>query len=85
MDEEKPRASRSLATRIVCTLVGLLLMYALSSGPVTYLYWSAESTPAWVGVIYYPLFLAVHATHLDPLFRMYTTWWGDLGGSGKGG
>ena len=86
MDLAPPPSLRSrLLTRIVFTLVGLLLMYALSTGPVAYLYWGAESTPTWVDVVYYPLFLAIRTTHLDPLLRVYTTWWGELGGSGKGG
>lgn len=38
MDSEKPHSRGSLATRMACTLIGLLLLYPVSYGPFCYLY-----------------------------------------------
>ena len=79
MDEEKPRTLGSIATRIVCTLVGLLLLYALSSGPtIMVVALTRHGARTW-GNIYAPIGLVAEVTHTMPAAQAYVHWWDDLG------
>ena len=78
MDEEKPHSIGSIATRIGCTLVGLLLMYALSMGPVVYFVDKYAMLPPIVESFYKPLGWALHATSLGEPFQGYLNWWMSL-------
>ena len=79
MDSEKPHSLGSLATRMACTLVGLLLLYVASFGPYNYVCIRFNIKDTRVVMIYAPLMWLVHrsetvAVLLDP----YVTWFGDL-------
>ncbi len=78
MDSEKPRSLGSIATRIVCTLVGLLL-YVLSIGPANYLCLHDRRTKPVLLKIYAPLDWAVKdKPKITDLLNAYAQWWADL-------
>ncbi len=80
MDSEKPNSIGSIATRIACTLVGVLLLYALSIGPAIYfLAWSKTGRPL-LQEFYRPLWDASEKTPLFPALFAYWEWWAELKG-----
>ena len=81
MDSAKPPSLRSLLTRMVCTLLGLLLLYVLSIGPALYI---AVKFPksAWVfDKFYRPITWTIDANPpLQPLVVAYMEWWAKVVG-----
>ena len=78
MDQEKPTSPGSIATRIVCTLIGLLLLYVLSSGPAAYVWERSMNSRPLLEKIYAPLKWGHKQTPLlDPIY-IYDKWWADL-------
>ena len=78
MDSEKPHSIGSIATRIVCTLLVLLLLYVLSFGPACLIGDRFDSRPV-VGKLYRPIFRVIDDTPLhDPVWD-YIAWWIRLG------
>ena len=75
MDQEKPRTIGSIATRIVFTLVGLLILYVLGVGPAFYILNSSPRSIPLVVNAYYPLFSAVSNTPLEKPVYDYLDWW----------
>ena len=78
MDQEKPTSLGSIATRIVCTLIGLLLLYVLGSGPVSYLWEVSPRSRPLIVKLYTPMRLAIKDTPLIPPVGAYTEWWARL-------
>ena len=77
MDSEKPRSIGSIATRIGCTLIGLVLLYVLSYGPAIYV--DQGGHPDWYDSlfrkIYAPLNLVAHGTPLQRPLDAYINFW----------
>lgn len=64
---------------MVCTLLGLLLLYVLSIGPVSYYlkvrFWPFKS-PQWYQAFYTPLFWAVHNVPvIETVMSKYLDFW----------
>ena len=86
MDQEKPHSLRGLITRMVCTLLALLLvLYPLSVGPAYY-YIDAHYVPhtvkdyAIINKVYEPLFFVVRIIRpLSPPLHAYLGFWMRLG------
>ncbi len=78
MDSEKPRSLGSIATRIVCTLLGLLLLYVLGVGPAWYIAVRFPRSDPLFSRIYFPLLNAIDGTPLDQPLRSYAVWWDAL-------
>ena len=79
MDEEKPRSIRGIATRMVFTLVALLLLYPLSSGPTAMLtVLTRHGDRTWTKIYGLLAFVAA-VTHTMPVIEAYLGWWSDLG------
>ena len=79
MDSATPTSLRSLLTRIVCTLAGLLLLYVLSIGPANYLCLHDRRTKPVLLKIYAPLDWAVKdKPKITDLLNAYAQWWADL-------
>ncbi len=79
MDSEKPHTIGSIATRIVFTVIGLLLLYVLSIGPAWYLGVHFHRTNLFLKP-YLPLHWATDGTPLRPAFNAYIDWWNNLPG-----
>ena len=78
MDEEKPHSISSIATRIVCMLLGVLVLYPLSFGPAAYLWTQQPSMYPAMMDFYHPLLMATYNTRFhDPLYG-YMWWWEKL-------
>ena len=78
MDSEKPHSIGSIATRIVCTLAGLLLMYVLSYGPAVFI-WRIYPDTYLKGVrLYSPSLTALDGTWPQKVWSSYGDWWWDL-------
>ena len=75
MDSEKPHSLRSLLTRIVGTLIGVLPLYVLSAGPATYAGEKYPRTKPVVTVFIRPVHWAVNDTALERSFYLYEAWW----------
>ena len=72
MDEEKPHSLRSLLTRIVCTLIGLLLLCVLSVGPAGYISQRYPSTYPAINRLFNPILSVIYKTPLhDPLLEYF--------------
>ena len=75
MNSEKPSSIGGIATRIVGTLVGLLIGYGLSVGPALVIFdQSPQATKARVNKFYAPV-ERLHDTPFGPALRMYENWW----------
>lgn len=60
---------------MVCTLVGLLLLYVLSSGPAAYLATRSDILIPLFEKLYLPLIVASERASLHPLLERYVNWW----------
>ena len=80
MDEEKPRALGSIATRIVCTLIGLLLVYVLSSGPAAAVDYKFPRSRPLIEKLYGPLWVIASQTPLKYALGPYVEFWMTLAG-----
>ena len=78
MDSEKPPSLRSLITRMACTLIGLLLLYVLSIGPVACVSNRFEFYQQQVGPFYTPLIGVAQYIGLMPALEAYVNWWQGL-------
>ena len=78
MDSAKPHSLGSLATRLACTLGGLLLLYVLGSGPSFYLSERWPQTLPVVARLYGPLSAVILPTPLEDPYQAYIGWWGRL-------
>ena len=80
MDSAKPSFLGSLITRIACTVIGLLVLYAASVGPYCYLYERIGVVGHGIDSVYVPLhWLAECSTTTNDLLRHYENWFDDLG------
>jgi hypothetical protein len=80
LDAEKPTSLHGLATRIVCTLVGLVLLYVLGYGHAIYAFvrFRGEKSRALID-LYEPLKWTMERSPLrDPVFE-YAICWETLG------
>ncbi len=77
MDSEKPHSIGSIATRIVCTLVGFLVLYLLTYPLASYLV-ASSSVPMRISdlivLLYQPLLDATNDTPLALPIGRYTEW-----------
>ena len=80
MDPEKPHSLGSLATRMACTLIGLLLLYVLSAGPAFYVDYKYPRSRAFIERLYDPLERVLKPTPLVAPFAYYVFWWMRLAG-----
>ncbi len=78
MDSEKPPSLRSLLTRMVCTLVALVVLYVLSSGPSGYVWERSMNSRPLLEKFYAPLKWAHQQTPLLDPISVYQKWWADL-------
>ena len=78
MDSEKPPSLRSLLTRMVCTLVALVVLYVLSSGPSGYVWERSMNSRPLLEKFYAPLKWAHQQTPLLDPVSIYVRWWADL-------
>ena len=84
MDSEKPHTIGSIATRIVCTIIGLVLLYVLSIGPARYVWERSVRSHRMIEKLYAPLDWALANTPLYPPLRAYSDWWALLAGPPSG-
>ena len=80
MDSAKPHSLGSLATRIACTLIGLVLLYVLSVGPASYVDYKCPRSHAFIESLYEPLVSAIKPTPLVVPLAYYVQWWMRLAG-----
>ena len=81
MDQEKPHSIGSIATRIVCSLVSMLLLYVLSYGPASFIWRIYPNTYLpWVN-LYSPSLTALSGTWLGNVWSDYGGWWWHLADS----
>jgi hypothetical protein len=92
MDSEAPASPlRRIATRAAATLLALLVLYALSSGPIqayrTYSFfqasisggsWPGPNHLSWLKKIYGPLESTISGTPLKAPYDAYLEWWLNL-------
>ena len=78
MDSEKPYSLRSVLTRIVCTLLGVLLLYVVGYGPANYVYQRFPNSRNLITAIYDPLEAATDKTPLERPLNQYMGWWLDI-------
>jgi hypothetical protein len=71
---DQPNSNRRI---IVIVLVLLPVLYVLSMGPVSRLYWksSSQGTKHFIEWIYYPLHLIPQDSSLWVPIRRYCDWW----------
>ena len=81
MDSAKPHSLGSLATRMACTLIGLLLLYVLSYGPAVFI-WRIYPDTYLTGVkLYSPCLTALGYTWPARVWSSYGDCWWDLASS----
>lgn len=73
MDEEKPRSLGSIATRMVCTIFALLLLYLISAGPICYFQGRYADEVPLLGLYLVPAEWMAKNTALQPLLHPYMT------------
>jgi hypothetical protein len=90
MPPEHSSPLRAILVRAVFTLVGLLVLYPLTIGPVDYYLGyqfmrdggrnssTGPINPGWYDTLYQPLNDAAEAMSFDA-FYYYRIWWGDRG------
>ena len=75
MDSAKPRSLGSLATRLACTLIGLLLLYVLSLGMSYYIAMRYPSLWPLQMKIFGPSEGFINNTPLAGALEAYVEWW----------
>ena len=75
MDSEKPHSLGSLATRMACTFVGLLLLYVLSYGPAFYVFERYPQSRPMIDTAYKQLGIVMRRSPLDQPYQAYLEWW----------
>ena len=75
MDPEKPHSLGSLATRMACTLIGLLLLYVLSLGMSYYIAMRYPRLWPLQMKIFGPSERFLQATPLVDALEAYVKWW----------
>lgn len=82
MDAENPTSLRQFLVRVAATLLALVVLYPLSSGPAIYVQ-AKLSTPSTASDTFYkPLFRALQNTPLENPFYVYLDWWMERAGFG---
>jgi len=81
MDLEKPLSLGSIATRVISTLVGVLLLYILSVGPACYIAAKTGRGGPLIETLYTPLVWAVQRTPLIDPMTAYVEFWLRLAGT----
>ncbi len=80
MNSEKPHSLGSLATRIVCTLIGVLLLYLLGYGPAYYIGVRYDGRCRdLILKLYDPLSEVKMPLPLERVLYEYVQWWMRLG------
>ncbi len=77
MDSEKPRTLGSIATRIACTFVGVVILYVAGVGPAWCVLRFTENGEILTTTLYAPLWRATEKTPLEKPLDAYVTWWVD--------
>ena len=80
MDSENPRSLGSVITRLACTSIGLLLLYALSIGPAYVAGYKFPAADSFLEKLYAPLIWAIPGTPLAQPASAYINWWFGLAG-----
>ena len=75
MDSEKPRSFDGLITRMVCSLLGGLLLYVLSLGPVAYLHVKSPGSRSLVEKFFAPALWTIKGTPLNRPLHAYVEFW----------
>ena len=78
MDEEKPTSLGRIATRIVCTLVGLVLLYFMSCGPAVFLAGDVIDYKPYNMLFINPPLYVLRDTPLRSPYVEYLNWWSRL-------
>ena len=80
MDSTNPPTLRSLLTRIVCTVLGLLLMYVIGFDPAAGIAYKFPRTLPLFGKLYTPVFWLVKGTPMAIPLHSYAEFWFQLAG-----
>ena len=75
MDSAKPPSFPSLLARIACTIIGVLLLYALSVGPAYYFFVGCPRARPMIDEIYTPLWSVLQNTPMYDRLFSYMNWW----------
>ena len=75
MDAEHPTSPRHLLGRVAATLLALLVLYVLSTGPAIYVAFKLRLDAKVVHRFYAPFVWAIKDTPLEKPFVRYNAWW----------
>ena len=78
MEEEKPTSLGRLGVRVVGTVVGLVLLYVLSFGPVYHLAIRVPTIRPAFKVVYGPLAVVMDRIGASRFYFRYLDFWADF-------
>ena len=80
MDAENPTSLRHLFVRVAATLLALVGLYVLSTGPAAYAAVKHPNIQVLGDIFYRPLGMAIRGSALEKPYRAYALWWARLAG-----
>ncbi len=75
MDVKEPHSRIRIATRIVCTLACVGIIYVVGAGPAWCIFRFTEHGETLIPTLYSPLRRATAGTPLDKPLDVYMEWW----------